>query len=144
MKKYPFTQVLHQEPCRSGAGYWSSIYRLKHMATGLYVSCDVDDSGKSSSSRQPLERKICRARSKHLTVTLVDQPGDGYIIAPTEHQNRSTLFEFCPTAAESEESVVPESSYIRLRHYRTETWVRATTRMVDQNDKAPVMAKVFI
>lgn len=35
-------EVLHQEPCRSGAGYWSSIYRLKHMATGLYVSCVID------------------------------------------------------------------------------------------------------
>ncbi|CAL8115015.1 unnamed protein product [Orchesella dallaii] len=106
-------EVLHQEPCRSGAGYWSSIYRLKHMATGLYVQ--VDDS---------------------------DEPEGGYIIAPTEHQDRSTLFEFCPTAAESEESVVPESSYIRLRHYMTGTWVRGTTKMVDQTEKAPVMARL--
>ena len=27
-------EVLHNEPCRSGAGYWSSVYRLKHMEIG--------------------------------------------------------------------------------------------------------------
>ncbi|ODM94987.1 Inositol 1,4,5-trisphosphate receptor type 1 [Orchesella cincta] len=135
-------EVLHQEPCRSGAGYWSSIYRLKHMATGLYVSCELDDSGNSTTSQRPLDTEICRTCLQRLTVTLADQPRDGYIITPTEHQDRTTLFEFCPTAAESEESVVPESSYIRLRHYRTESWVRGTTKMVDQNEKAPVMARL--
>lgn len=53
---------------------------------------------------------------------------------------------FCPTAAESEESVVPESSYIRLRHFGTETWVRASDKkdkkFIDGKEKQPVMAKV--
>lgn len=31
---------MQDDPCMSGAGYWSSIYRLKHMATGLYMACD--------------------------------------------------------------------------------------------------------
>jgi len=37
-------EVLHNEPCRSGAGYWNSVYRLKHMATGLYVAADLSNS----------------------------------------------------------------------------------------------------
>lgn len=46
-------EVLHTEPCRSGAGYWSSVYRLKHMATGLYAAADM--SNVASNFKQSIE-----------------------------------------------------------------------------------------
>lgn len=64
-------------------------------------------------------------------------------IFPISGQDRNqTLFEFCPTAAETEEAVVPESSYIRLRHNSSRRWVRATKIPIDVNKKNPAMMKV--
>jgi hypothetical protein len=66
------------------------------------------------------------------------------MLSPVPAQDRNlTLFEFCPTAAETDEAVVPESSYIRLKHYSTRRWVRATKDFIDANEDVPVRSKVM-
>jgi len=75
----------------------------------------------------------------YLETDEADEP----ILSSVSTQDRNlTLFDFCPTAAETEESVVPESSFIRLRHHSTRRWVRATNDPIDVNEATPVMSKV--
>lgn len=55
------------------------------------------------------------------------------------------MFEFCPTSCENEDSVIPDQSYVRLRHMATKTWVRGKTgreNAIDKEEPKPVMHKV--
>lgn len=75
------------------------------------------------------------------TISAEDQ---GFTIYPTSLPCEDTLFEFCPTLAETENSVIPENTYIRARHYASQMWVRATKDVIDVTDIPPVMSKVCL
>lgn len=72
----------------------------------------------------------------------IDESEEPTLFPIVGQDREQTLFEFCPTAAETVEAVVPESSYIRLRHYPSKRWVRATKIRIDVNRSQPSMMKV--
>uniref|UniRef100_A0A8D3E2G3 Inositol 1,4,5-trisphosphate receptor n=1 Tax=Scophthalmus maximus TaxID=52904 RepID=A0A8D3E2G3_SCOMX len=130
-KQYVFlrttgTAVVQHDPCRGGAGYWNSLFRFKHLATGHYLAAELDS-----------EQEVLRARLRNVPdkvmYTLVSVP-DGNDI--------SSIFELDPTTLRGGDSLVPRNSYVRLRHLCTNTWLHSTNQPIDKEEEKPVMLRI--
>ncbi|XP_056646753.1 inositol 1,4,5-trisphosphate receptor isoform X2 [Diorhabda sublineata] len=123
-------EVVRHDPCRGGAGNWDSLFRFKHLATGQYLAVDVDnDHVESEEDKNKSESERNDNRRYHLVPL-----GCVYDIA--------TLFELDPTSLTRADSLVPQSSYVRLHHMITNSWVHSTSESIDKDEEKPVMSKV--
>uniref|UniRef100_A0A3B4H470 Inositol 1,4,5-trisphosphate receptor n=1 Tax=Pundamilia nyererei TaxID=303518 RepID=A0A3B4H470_9CICH len=119
-------EVVQHDPCRGGAGYWNSLFRFKHLATGHYLAAELD-------SEQEAMRARLRNVQDKVMYTLVSVP-DGNDI--------SSIFELDPTTLRGGDSLVPRNSYVRLRHLCTNTWVHSTNQPIDKEEEKPVMLRI--
>ena len=107
------------------------MFRFKHLATGQYLAAEVDEDGVGDSMREKLR-----------------DPSGGpvYHLVSVPHSNDlASLFELDPTTLTSRaDSLVPQNSYVRLRHLCTSTWVHSTAIPIDRDEEKPVMFKVCI
>ncbi|XP_051562764.1 inositol 1,4,5-trisphosphate receptor type 1 isoform X1 [Myxocyprinus asiaticus] len=134
-------EVVQHDPCRGGAGYWNSLFRFKHLATGHYLAAEVNQDYEEEclESRSSLdsEQEVLRARVRNppdkVMYTLVSVP-DGNDI--------SSIFELDPTTLRGGDSLVPRNSYVRLRHLCTNTWVHSTNQPIDKDEEKPVMLRI--
>uniref|UniRef100_A0A8B9HTW6 Inositol 1,4,5-trisphosphate receptor n=1 Tax=Astyanax mexicanus TaxID=7994 RepID=A0A8B9HTW6_ASTMX len=119
-------EVVQHDPCRGGAGYWNSLFRFKHLATGHYLAAELD------SEHEALRARL-RTPNEKVMYTLVSVP-DGNDI--------SSIFELDPTTLRGGDSLVPRNSYVRLRHLCTNTWVHSTNNPIDKEEEKPVMLRI--
>uniref|UniRef100_A0A4W5QV76 Inositol 1,4,5-trisphosphate receptor n=1 Tax=Hucho hucho TaxID=62062 RepID=A0A4W5QV76_9TELE len=117
-------EVVQHDPCRGGAGYWNSLFRFKHLATGHYLAAEVNPDYEEERLENPQEKVM---------YTLVSVP-DGNDI--------SSIFELDPTTLRGGDSLVPRNSYVRLRHLCTNTWVHSTNHPIDKEEEKPVMLRI--
>uniref|UniRef100_A0A669CAD4 Inositol 1,4,5-trisphosphate receptor n=1 Tax=Oreochromis niloticus TaxID=8128 RepID=A0A669CAD4_ORENI len=126
-------EVVQHDPCRGGAGYWNSLFRFKHLATGHYLAAELNP----DYEEECLDSQAMRARSRNVQdkvmYTLVSVP-DGNDI--------SSIFELDPTTLRGGDSLVPRNSYVRLRHLCTNTWVHSTNQPIDKEEEKPVMLRI--
>ncbi|XP_030748640.1 inositol 1,4,5-trisphosphate receptor isoform X3 [Sitophilus oryzae] len=114
--------VVQNDPCRGGAGHWDSLFRFKHLATGQYLAAVPD----------PDETEPSDIATYHLVP----------VAHPNERNEIASLFELGPTNLPPADSLVPQSSYVRLHHIFTNTWVHSTSIPIDKDEEKPVMSKV--
>uniref|UniRef100_A0A8C6ZR43 Inositol 1,4,5-trisphosphate receptor n=1 Tax=Nothoprocta perdicaria TaxID=30464 RepID=A0A8C6ZR43_NOTPE len=134
-------EVVQHDPCRGGAGYWNSLFRFKHLATGHYLAAEVnpdyeEDDQECQSSLDPEQdasRRGLRDAQEKMAYSLVSVP---------EGNDISSIFELDPTTLRGGDSLVPRNSYVRLRHLCTNTWVHSTNIPIDKEEEKPVMLKI--
>ncbi|XP_015988621.2 inositol 1,4,5-trisphosphate receptor type 1 isoform X5 [Rousettus aegyptiacus] len=119
-------EVVQHDPCRGGAGYWNSLFRFKHLATGHYLAAEADPDQDASRGR-------LRNAQEKMLYSLVSVP---------EGSDISSIFELDPTTLRGGDSLVPRNSYVRLRHLCTNTWVHSTNIPIDKEEEKPVMLKI--
>ncbi|XP_041447205.1 inositol 1,4,5-trisphosphate receptor type 1 S homeolog isoform X5 [Xenopus laevis] len=119
-------EVVQHDPCRGGAGYWNSLFRFKHLATGHYLAAEIDAEPDAGNARMQVvpEKMMC---------TLISVP---------EGNDISSIFELDPTTLRGGDSLVPRNSYVRLRHLCTNTWVHSTNSPIDKDEEKPVMLRI--
>ncbi|CAH1265900.1 ITPR1 [Branchiostoma lanceolatum] len=121
-------EVVHHDPCKGGAGHWNSLFRFKHLASGTYLAAEIDHDPTPDTQRQKLAGP---------------QGGMVYQLVPIPHgHDIASIFELDPTTMQRADSMVPRSSYVRLRHLCTNTWVHSTAIPIDKEEDKPVMLKV--
>ncbi|KFP06680.1 Inositol 1,4,5-trisphosphate receptor type 1, partial [Calypte anna] len=134
-------EVVQHDPCRGGAGYWNSLFRFKHLATGHYLAAEVnpdyeEDDLECQSSLDPEQdasRRGLHSAQEKMAYSLVSVP---------EGNDISSIFELDPTTLRGGDSLVPRNSYVRLRHLCTNTWVHSTNIPIDKEEEKPVMLKI--
>jgi inositol 1,4,5-triphosphate receptor type 1 len=121
-------EVVQHDPCRGGAGYWNSVFRFKHLATGHYLAAEIDPDPTQDANRDKLR----------------DSSGKVYHLISVPFSNDlASLFELDPTTLTSRgDSFVPQNSYVRLRNMSTNSWVHSTFIPIDKDEENPVMSKV--
>uniref|UniRef100_A0A452SNX9 Inositol 1,4,5-trisphosphate receptor n=1 Tax=Ursus americanus TaxID=9643 RepID=A0A452SNX9_URSAM len=120
-------EVVQHDPCRGGAGYWNSLFRFKHLATGHYLAAEVN----------PDFEEECLDRLRNAQDKMVYS-----LVSVPEGNDISSIFELDPTTLRGGDSLVPRNSYVRLRHLCTNTWVHSTNIPIDKEEEKPVMLKI--
>uniref|UniRef100_A0A8C5XFW9 Inositol 1,4,5-trisphosphate receptor n=1 Tax=Microcebus murinus TaxID=30608 RepID=A0A8C5XFW9_MICMU len=137
----PLLQVVQHDPCRGGAGYWNSLFRFKHLATGHYLAAEVDpDFEEECLEFQPPvdpDQDASRSRLRNAQEKMVYS-----LVSVPEGNDISSIFELDPTTLRGGDSLVPRNSYVRLRHLCTNTWVHSTNIPIDKEEEKPVMLKI--
>ncbi|KAI0235730.1 Inositol 1,4,5-trisphosphate receptor type 1 [Lamellibrachia satsuma] len=121
-------EVVKHDPYRSGPGHWNSLFRFRHLTSGQYLAVERDMDDTNDAMRKNLQG---------------DPTAPVYcLIMLPDKDDIASIFEFDPTTIMRSDSLVPRSSFVRLRHLCTKTWVHSMAILIDKAEQKPIMMKV--
>ncbi|XP_075250121.1 inositol 1,4,5-trisphosphate receptor-like isoform X7 [Convolutriloba macropyga] len=138
-------ELVNSSPLRGGAGKWNSMFRFKHLATGLYLAAELDLDTRPDVNREKL--RMSNEPVHHLVPVM--NPCD----------ESGSVFALIPTTSVANDDYVPRSAFVRLQNICTSGssssglgitpggwggWVHATQLAIDENEDKPVMLKVGV
>jgi len=121
-------ELVKKDPCRGGASRWNNLFRFKHLASGSYLAAQVDHD-----TTEDLMRSKLRGEPNDLVFSL---------ISADNAFNPATIFELDETTITSHDAPVPRNSYVRLKHWESNTWVHSTSLPIDKDEEKPIMWKI--
>ncbi|XP_078225087.1 inositol 1,4,5-trisphosphate-gated calcium channel ITPR3-like isoform X6 [Callithrix jacchus] len=128
-------EVVHQDPCRGGAGHWNGLYHFKHLATGNYLAAKENPSYKGDASDPKAAGMGAQGHAGHRNAGEKIK----YRLVAVPHGNDiASLFELDPTTLQKTDSLVPRNSSVWLRHLCTNTWIQSTNVPIDVEEERPI------
>lgn len=145
-------EVVTDDPCRGAVARWSSLFRVKHLGSGLYMSVKATSAAEmavavqTTSSSQVIDSINRMSRSDSLCVA---ESVPSYYAAPVASSaNLATLLELDATvglmpATSAIDARIPRNSHVRLHSFLTGTWLYSTSaQYFDSKEPKPVMLRI--
>ncbi|KAK4470965.1 hypothetical protein MN116_006470 [Schistosoma mekongi] len=123
-------EVICSDSRRTGAGHWNSLFRLRHLITGLYL-CN----------------KVTKINKLENSETFFDQEQDDgsveFFLTLSKEPTFETVFEMDSTSHLKEnDGFIPNNAFVRIRHTASQMWVKASDVTIDTNVDKPIMYKL--
>ncbi|OQV23241.1 Inositol 1,4,5-trisphosphate receptor type 1 [Hypsibius exemplaris] len=111
-------EIAHEDPLKGGRANWDSLFRFKHLATGCYLSAQIDN----DPTPDPIRSKLRGGQPVYSLIPWLNDP------------DASCLFELHPTTSVRRGSAVPKKQpFARFRHCSSGAWVHSTSIPIDRS-----------
>ncbi|CAH8526099.1 unnamed protein product [Schistosoma turkestanicum] len=130
-------EVIHSDSKRTGAGHWNSLFRLKHLITGLYLCPKV------IKMNNKFEDSLTTTTTSSFKQTQNNQCMEESFLTLSKEPIYETIFELDSTSHHQvNDGLIPNNAFVRICHTATHMWIKASEIPIDMDVDKPIMYKL--